>query len=70
MEIAAGAALLLVGLYFVPLGRRKTAREGAQGGERSRLPAWADTVVNALIAFLCIAFGIALLFGQAHFLAF
>ena len=70
MEIAAGAALLLVGLYFIPLGRRKKAPTVAEGSGRAGLPAWADTALNALISFLCVAFGIALLFGQAHFLAF
>jgi hypothetical protein len=70
MEIAAGAALLLVALYFLPLGRSARPKAGAEGAARPRFPAWADTALNLLISLLCLAFGIALLFGQGHLLQF
>ena len=71
MEIAAGAALLLVALYFLPLGRSSRPKPAAEeGAARSRLPAWADSALNLLISLLCLAFGLALLFGQGHLLQF
>jgi hypothetical protein len=69
MEVAAGAFLVLVGLYFLPLPRLKK-RQTREGGGGLRLPLWADTALNALISLLCVVFGIALLFGQGRYLTF
>lgn len=68
MEIVAGAALLLLGLYFIPWGRIRSDRPA--GGAGSRLPPWADRVINLGIAILCLVFGMALLFGRGHLLTF
>jgi hypothetical protein len=63
MDYLAGAFLIVVGLFFIPFGRRRGPRLPRQGA----IPAWLDGMILWGMGLTCLSFGAALLLGRARF---
>jgi hypothetical protein len=67
MEKLAGFAIVLVGLLIIVFGGATAPKTDEAPKSGFRIPRWLDRIIQWGIGVLSVRWGLALIFGNAHF---